>query len=273
MDLPAAQPLRTVGDHLRAWRKHRRLSQLAFALDAEISQKHLSFIESGRAVPSRQMVLRLADCLNVPLKDRNHMMLAAGYAPVYPEHALDDPVMDAARRAVDLVLKGHEPFPAIAVDRHWTLVAANAAVPPLLSLVRDRMLLKPPVNVMRLSLAPGGLAPAIINLSEWRTHLLARLRQQIDITADIRLEALRRELVTYPSPESAAPCLPDANARSVVVPLMLQTPVGVLSFISTTTVFGTPVDITLSELALEAFYPADDSTRELVRELMLPGRA
>ena len=173
----------TIGNHLREWRQRRRLSQLDLALEAEISTKHLSFLETGRAQPSRDMVLKLAEQLDVPLRERNVLLVSAGYAPVFPQRSLQDPALQAARKAVDLVLKGHEPYPALAVDRHWTLVAHNAAVPALLAGAAAR-LLQPPVNVLRLSLHPQGLAPRIENLAEWRAHLLARLRQQIDVTAD-----------------------------------------------------------------------------------------
>src|SRR6478609_8584020 len=187
----------TVGHLIRDWRQLRRLSQLDLAVEAEISQKHLSFIESGRSAPSRDMVLHLAEYLAVPLRERNALLLAAGYAPVYLERSLEDPSLQAAKSAIDLVLKGHEPYPAVAVDRHWTLLAANAAVTPLLGLVADAELLRPPVNVLRLSLHPGGLAPFIVNLAEWRSHLIARLRQQIRATADPILADLLIELLTY----------------------------------------------------------------------------
>ncbi|GGG46366.1 helix-turn-helix domain-containing protein [Chelatococcus composti] len=263
MTRPFTTPARTVGDHIRRWRQRRRLSQLAFALDVEISQKHLSFIESGRSVPSRAMILRLAERLDVPLRERNLMLLAAGYAPLYPERSLDDPALAPARRAIDLVLEGHAPFPALAIDRHWTMVAANAAVSPFVALAADRSLTEPPVNVLRLSLHPAGLAPHILNLAEWRAHLLDRLRHQIEVTADPVLMALMDELKALPAPDggegdSALAGIEDFGG--VLVPLRLATPGGVLSFFSTTTVFGTPVDITLAELAIEAFFPADEAT-------------
>src|SRR5947207_660389 len=173
----------TIGNHLREWRQRRRLSQLDLALEAEISTKHLSFLETGRSQPSRDMVLRLAEHLDVPLRERNVLLVSAGYAPVFPQRQLADPALDAARKAIDLVLKGHEPYPALAVDRHWTLVAHNAAVPPLLA-GADPGLLAPPVNVLRLSLHPSGIAPRIANLAEWRGHLLDRLRRQVETTAD-----------------------------------------------------------------------------------------
>src|SRR6185436_13787809 len=171
--------VRPIGDHLREWRQRRRLSQLDLALEADISARHLSFLETGRAQPSRDMVLHLAERLEVPLRERNLLLVAAGFAPVFPERPLADRALQPARKAVELVLAGHEPYPALAVDRHWTLVAANKAVAPLLAGV-DATLLKPPVNVLRLSLHPKGLARRIANLAEWRAHLLARLRRQIE---------------------------------------------------------------------------------------------
>jgi transcriptional regulator with XRE-family HTH domain len=260
--------VRPVGDHLRSWRQRRRMSQLDLALEAQISQRHLSFVESGRSAPSREMVLNLAERLDLPLRERNVLLQAAGYAPVFPERSLDDPALRPARAAVDLVLKGHEPFPALAVDRHWTLVAANAAIGPLLAGVLDAALLKPPVNVLRLSLHPQGLAASIANLAEWRAHLLERLRHQIDVTGDAVLARLMRELSGYPETNACAAApgpAPTADYAGVVVPLQLVTEGRVLSFFSTTTVFGTPVDVTLSELAVEAFFPADNATSEVLR--------
>ena len=261
--VPAMQTL-TIGEHLRDWRQRRRLSQLDLALDADISTKHLSFLETGRSQPSRDMVLRLAERLDVPLRERNILLVSAGFAPNFPQRALEDPAMSAARKAVDLVLKGHEPYPAIAVDRHWTLVAHNAAVMALLASA-EASLLAPPVNVLRLSLHPQGLAPQIENLAEWRAHLLARLRQQIDVTADATLVALRDELAAYPAPAASRARPAHDEYGGVVVPMRLKTPRGTLSFFSTTTIFGTPVDITLSELAIESFFPADAATAELLR--------
>lgn len=253
------------GDLLRDWRKRRRLSQLDLATEAEISQRHLSFVESGRAQPSREMVLHLAEQLEVPLRERNLLLVAAGYAPVFPERALDDPAMAAARDAVQRVLTGHEPHPAIAVDRHWTLLSANRAFAPLLAGI-DPALLAPPVNVLRLSLHPNGAAPRIGNLAEWRAHILARLRRQVEISADAALITLLEELRGYPAPASARP-VPAAELDGVAVPLRLATPAGLLSFLSTTMVFGTPVDITLSELTIEAFFPADAETAARMRSL------
>jgi transcriptional regulator with XRE-family HTH domain len=264
--LPAAPSATApVGVQLRDWRQRRRLSQLDLAGEAAISTRHLSFLETGRALPSREMLIRLAETLSVPLRERNALLTAAGYAPMYRERPLDDPALTSARRAVDLVLQGHEPYPALAVDRHWNLLAHNRAVAPFLAGI-DPSLLGRPVNVLRLSLHPQGMAPRIANLAQWRGHLLARLRQQVAASADLTLAALLEELMHYPAPDDAASLLDETGG--VAVPLTLREPDGgVLSFISTTTVFGTPVDITLSELALETFFPADQRTAQALRRL------
>jgi transcriptional regulator with XRE-family HTH domain len=258
----------SIGQHLREWRQRRRLSQLDLALEAEISTKHLSFLETGRAQPSREMVLRLAGELAVPLRERNVLLVSAGFAPVFAQRALDDSALTAARKAVDLVLKGHEPYPALAVDRYWHLVAHNAAVPPLLASVSPT-LMRPPVNVLRLSLHPEGLAPRIENLAEWRAHLLARLRQQIDATADAELTRLLDELAAYPAPGGgkAARANVSHDYGGVVVPLRVRAEAGTLSLFSTTTIFGTPVDVTLAELAIESFFPADGPTADMLRAM------
>jgi transcriptional regulator with XRE-family HTH domain len=260
--------IRSFGTLLREWRGRRAISQLTLALDAEISTKHLSYLETGRASPSREMVLRLSRVLEVPLRERNGLLHAAGYAPAFRARSLDDAALAIARRAVDRVLRGHEPYPALAVDRHWSLVATNAAVAPLLAGVGEA-LLRPPINVLRLSLHPDGLAPRIRNLAAWREHLLERLRRQIAASADAELTALHRELLDYPLPaapqDAATDPTDDEELGGVAVPLRLSTPRGTLSFISTTTVFGTPVEITLSELAVESFFPADDATAERLR--------
>ncbi|MGX5736272.1 helix-turn-helix domain-containing protein [Bosea thiooxidans] len=265
-------PSPSIGALLRDWRQQRRFSQLDLALEAEISQKHLSFVESGRSQPSREMVLLLAEHLAVPLRERNALLLAAGYAPIYLERPLDDPALKAARSAIDLILKGHEPYPALAVDRHWTLLAANGAVTRLLGLVANAELLRPPVNVLRLSLHPDGLAPLIVNFGEWRGHLLARLRQQVRATADGTLGALLNELSAYSQPAGAVKGRRDAETEpGIAVPLQLRLGESVLSLISTTTVFGTPVDITLSELALETFFPANSATADALHALAAGG--
>jgi transcriptional regulator with XRE-family HTH domain len=256
----AASPL---GEHIRGWRQRRRLSQMDLALDTDISTRHLSFIETGRARPSREMVLRLADQLEVPLRERNAMLLAAGFAPVYAERGLDDPELAAARRAIDLVLAAHAPFPALAVDRHWNMVAANGSVAPMLAGTAE-FLNVAPVNVLRLSLHPEGLAPRILNLAEWRAHLLDRLRRQVAAVGDETLTELLSELEAYPFRDGSGA---HEDFGGVVVPMRLASPLGELSFFSTTTVFGTPLDVTLDELAIEAFYPADAITAERLRGL------
>lgn len=247
----------SVGELLREWRQRRRMSQLDCACEANISTKHLSFLETGRSRPSREMVLRLAELLDVPLRERNALLIAAGFAPYFAERPLTHSALANVRASVDQVLKGHEPFPALAIDRHWRMVAANASIAPLLASVNSS-LLQPPVNVLRLSLHPQGLAPSIENLPEWRAHLLSRLRRQIQFCGDATLEELLSELKSYgPACEPLATIDPAA----VVVPLKLRLGLDVLSFFSTTTIFGTPTDVTVSELALECFYPTDEQTR------------
>lgn len=262
------------GGYLRAWRQRRRMSQLQFALEAEISQRHLSFLESGRAAPSLEMLVHLAERLEVPLRERNAILLAAGYAPIYAERPLDDAAMAAARQAIERILAAHEPYPALAVDRHWHLVQGNAATGLLLKGVSDPGLLAPPVNVLRLGLHPKGMAPAIVNFMEWRLHILERLRHQVAVTGDPALTKLMAELSAYPVAETpaaqalqAAPPLAPAEHGDLFVPLELMTEVGLLTFFSTTTVFGAPADVTLSELALEAFFPANAETKERLGRL------
>lgn len=255
-----------VGDLLRHWRQQRHLSQLDLATQADISTRHLSYMETGRALPSRAMVLRLAERLAVPLRERNALLVAAGYAPLYRQRSLDDPALAAARQALEAVLKGHEPYPALLVDRYWNLVSCNRAVPLFLQSLG--LTLDGPVNVLRLSLDPQGLAPHIVNLGVWRHHLLERLQRQIEASGDPELVALAESLHALPAPEAPVTDGPLAPEASVVVPFEVQSPWGRLSFISTITVFGTPVDITLSELALETFFPADEATATVLREVM-----
>jgi transcriptional regulator with XRE-family HTH domain len=253
------------GSLLREWRQRRRVSQLDLACMGEVSTRHLSFLETGRAQPSREMVLHLAEQLEVPLRDRNTLLTAAGFAPVFRERPLGDPDMRPALRAVEAIIQGHMPYPALAVDRHWTLVAANEAMPRLLVDV-DPALMRPPVNVLRVALHPSGLAPRTINLAEWRTHLLDRLRRQAEASADPVLLALLAELRGYPAPHGARIAPAGSDYGGMVVPFELATAAGTMTFLSTTTVFGTPVDITLSELALECFYPADEVTAAMLRQ-------
>src|ERR1700761_6054763 len=255
------QPLH-VGDHLREWRQRRHLSQLDLAGDAEISARHLSFVETGRAAPSRDMVLKLAERLNVPLRERNVLLVAAGFAPAFSQRSLDDPALKSARAAIDLVLKAHEPNPALAYDRHWNLVSANRMVMPLLEGVPAR-LLGQPFNILRLAFHPEALAGRTVNVAEWCGHLLERVHRQCEVTADPDLLKLHNELKSYPLPARAAPLPPD----NVAIPFKFRVDEGVLSFMSATMIFGTPVDITLSEMALETFFPADDLTAERMRNM------
>lgn len=260
-----------VGNLLREWRQRRRMSQLDLALEAGISARHVSFLETGRSTPSREMVLHLAEELEVPLRDRNNLLVAAGYAPVFRERTLQDPTLDVARKAIDLVLEAQKPYPAFAIDRHWTIVASNRAIPELYVGVSDA-LLRRPVNALRLSLHPEGLAPRIANFAEWRAHVLGRLHRQIDLTADPALKDLLRELSDYPTPNAGASKAraPDGECTSLVTPLNVVVNGTTLAFFSTTTIFGTPVDITLSEIAIESFFPADAATAEAVALLANP---
>jgi transcriptional regulator with XRE-family HTH domain len=253
---------RPVGELLREWRQRRRLSQLDLACEARISTRHLSFVETGRSQPSRDMLLHLADELEVPPRERNVLLVAAGFAPIFPERPLADPALAPAHEAIALILERQKPYPAFALDRYWRVVATNAALPRLYAGVAPG-LLEAPINALKLSLHPRGLAPKIVNLGEWRAHLLFRLRRDVEITADPVLINLLREVGAYPAP--ASPTQGFGLEHAVAVPLRIRTDVGVLSFLSTTTVFGTPVDVTLSELALELFFPADKETMERVR--------
>jgi transcriptional regulator with XRE-family HTH domain len=255
----------SVGALLRDWRSRRRMSQLDLASEAGVSQRHLSFVESGRSAPSRDMVLLLAEQLEVPLRGRNQLLMAAGYAPDFPERRLDDPSLGPAMEAVQLVLDGHAPNPAIAVDRHWNMVASNAFIAPFLEEVAEPSLLAPPVNVLRLSLHPRGLAPRIVNLGEWRSHLIHRLKRQNDKAGDPVLIELERELASYPGARRGEPAA--RKEIAVAVPLRIRMGGNTLSFISTITVFGSPLDVTLSELAVESFFPADRETGALLRAI------
>jgi transcriptional regulator with XRE-family HTH domain len=259
-------PTPSIGQLIREWRQRRRLSQFDLACDAKISAKHVSFLETGRAMPDREMVLHLAERMAIPLRDRNVMLHAAGFDPTYQERPLDDPAFRVTRHSIDQMLRMHEPNPAVAIDRHWTMAASNRAVASLLSGV-DPLLLSPPVNFVRLNLHPLGLAPRIINLAEWRQSLLTRMRQQIDVTGDAGLIALVDEVSRYPMPAGAVRRLKPRDFETLAVPLRLATVQGPLAFFSTTTVFGRPVDITLAELAIEAFFPADMTTVSVMRRM------
>ncbi|WP_068163351.1 helix-turn-helix domain-containing protein [Rhodococcus phenolicus] len=249
----------SAGALLRHWRERRGLSQLALANLAGVSARHVSFVETGRSKPSRRMLLELSDHLDLPLRERNALLLAAGLAPAYPEHRLGDVPMAAVSDAIGRILTSHMPFPALVVDRHWTMIDANDAV---VALVADcaPSLIEPPVNVLRLTLHPDGLAPRIANLGQWRAHLLARLRHQIAASGDPELMRLHAELEGYPGGDGAD----HGDGAALVVPLRLRSDDGELSLLSTTTLFGTPLDVTVSELAIEAFYPADDATARVL---------
>jgi transcriptional regulator with XRE-family HTH domain len=242
------------GDLLREWRQRRRLSQLDLAIAADVSSRHLSFVETGRARPSSEMILHLADHLDIPLRDRNALLLAGGYAPAYPERGLAEPELQAVRAALRRTLAGPEPYPAVVVNRWWELVDANAGIGLFTRDVASH-LLTPPVNVLRLSLHPDGMSRRIANLPEWRAHLLARLARQAEATGDARLAGLHEELAAYPGGQGHAPA-----ATDVVVPLRYRDGDRELSFLSMTAVVGTPMDVTVSELAIESFYPADEPT-------------
>jgi transcriptional regulator with XRE-family HTH domain len=245
---------RPVGTLLREWRQRRRLSQLNLAIGADVSARHLSFVETGRSRPSSELILRLTEHLDVPLRERNALLLAGGYAPAYPEHGLDEPDLEAVRFALRRVLTGHEPYPAVVVNRWWELVEANPSV-TVLTAGTAPWLLERPVNVLRLSLHPDGMAPRITNLSQWRAHLLARLRRQLAATGDRRLGGQLEELHGYPGGENEP-----AAVDEVVVPLRYRHGGKELSFLSVTAVIGTPMDVTVAELAIESVYPADQAT-------------
>jgi transcriptional regulator with XRE-family HTH domain len=252
----------SIGTLLREWRQRRRFSQLDLALEAGVSARHVSFIETGRSRPSAEMVVQLADHLDVPLRERNSLLLAAGYAPAYAQHDFDAPEMGPIREVIERVLRGQEPYPAVVVDRHWGMVAANGAIALLTAGVAPE-LLEPPVNVLRLSLHPEGVAPRIINLGEWRAHLLDRLGREAVVSGDPALFALHEELAAYPGGDQRH--APDLDVGAVAVPLRVLAGDQELAFISTATTFGTAVDVMLSELTIEAFFPSDAVTADSLR--------
>ncbi|MET0457449.1 MAG: helix-turn-helix transcriptional regulator [Mycobacterium sp.] len=244
---------------MRQWRQRRRLSQLDLAIEADVSSRHVSFMETGRSAPSRAMVLRLASVLDVPLREQNQLLLAAGLAPVYAERSLADPDMAAVRAGLERVLKAYEPYPCLAVDRGWTIVAANAGAAMLMQGVAPHLLESP--NALRISLHPDGLAPQIRNLAQWRHHVIGRLRREVSVSASEPLTELLAEIEAYPGGFD-----PGHDLGGVVVPLRLARPDGTeLTFLSTVTTFGTALDLTAAELSIEAFLPADDSTAAALR--------
>lgn len=259
--MSVTSPATSVGDLLREWRQRRRLSQLDLAGDAEVSARHLSFVETGRSRPSRELLLHLAEHLDVPLRDRNTMLLAAGYAPLYAERSLDAEELRPVRDALQKILAGHEPFPAVVVDGRWDLIAANDAATNLLASRVAPNLLRAPLNTLRVSLHPDGLAPHIINLAQYAAHLIARLDRQAAAAQDDELRALSRELRSYPGVPSGVIDHPDIVGR-LFVPLVLRTDGEPMTFFSTIATFGTALDVTVAELAIEQFFPADAVTAE-----------
>lgn len=252
------------GPLLRSWRERRRRTQLDLALAAGSSTRHLSCLETGRAQPSREMIRRLAECLNIPLREQNTLMLAAGFAPAFAERSLAE--LDAAKRAMDAVLKAHLHYPAFAVDRHWNVVLSNAALPQLYEGCSEELTQRP-VNAVRLTLHPEGMGPRILNYAEWRAHTLHLLRNQLEMHPDAGLEALLNEVQSYPAPaRSESQCGFDAT-QQLATPIRIATRFGTVSFLNTLTVFGTPSDVTLAELALEMLFPADEETVEIVAEM------
>jgi transcriptional regulator with XRE-family HTH domain len=267
MAVATAQP--PIGEMLRSWRRRRSLSQLELSLNAGVSSRHLSFLETGRARPSREMLLHLAEELEVPARERNTLLLAAGFAPLYTEHALAEPQMALVREAIDRFLRAHEPYPAIVIDRCHDLLASNDALEALTEGVSPE-LLEPPANALRIALHPLGMAPRTLNLGEWSAHLMARLHREMQITADPRLESLYDELAGYPGVEVASPH-GQLEAPEIVLRLRLRDGDRELAFFSTISTFGTAVDITLAELSIEAFYPANARTaNRLLRDIGAP---
>jgi transcriptional regulator with XRE-family HTH domain len=257
-----------VGTLLRDWRQRRRLSQLDLALDAGVSSRHLSFVETGRSKPGREMLLRVAEQLQIPFRDRNHLLLAAGHAPEFPERPLGDPALAPVREALDRILAAHAPYPAVVFDRAWNLVAAN---PPMSALPAgvgvDEALLEPPVNLLRIGFHPRGLAPLIVNLAWWRAHFLERLARQIAITGDDDLQPLLDEVAAYPVAEGESGVAADAGAGEILGPVRLRAPTGgEWSFFGMFAGFDTPFEVTTSELAIELLFPADEATAEAFRK-------
>ena len=267
-DTAAAAPAgQGVGPLLRAWRERRRVSQLELALRADSSARHISFVETGRSRPSEEMVLRLAEHLDVPVRERNSLLLAAGYAPRYPETPLDDPALGALREGLERLIQGYEPYPALVVDATYTVVAANRGITMLLDGVPES-LLQPPLNAMRLTLHPQGMAPRIRNLGEWRGHLLTQMERQIALHRSEPLRALFEEVAAYPAPETVDDGeQPPDSVPYFALPMRIEHDGRVLSFVSSISTFNTPMDVTVSELAIETFLPADPATAKYLHSL------
>jgi transcriptional regulator with XRE-family HTH domain len=249
---------------LRRWRVSRRMTQTDLALAADSSTRHLSCLETGRAQPSREMILRLAEHLEVPLRDRNTLLLAAGFAPAFQERSLAE--LAAARRAIEQVLQAHKPYPAFALDRHWNVALSNSALPQLYEGCSPD-LLRQPINAVRLVLHPLGMGPRVLNFVEWRAHTIMVLRQQIEARADPVIQALLTEVMAYPAPAAGMALATGDGPQRYATPLRIATRLGTVSFLNTTTIFGTPADVTLSELALEMLFPADEATVAIVKSM------
>lgn len=249
-----------IGTLLREWRQRRHLSQLDLSSEAGVSSRHVSFIETGRSKPSRDMVLQLADMLEVPLREQNQLLIAAGFAPSFRERRLEDPDMAAVKSGLEIVLHGYEPFPCLVVDRGWNLLLANSGVNALMAGAAPH-LLEPPINVLRLSLHPEGLAPQILNLAQWRAHVLGRLAREAAVSGSTVLAELHAELLAYPGG------LEDHNIEEIAVPLRIEMGGVQLAFMSTVTTFGTALDLTAAELSIEAFLPANEATAEAIRQI------
>jgi transcriptional regulator with XRE-family HTH domain len=254
-----------IGRLLREWRERRRLSQLELALDAGVSARHLSFVETGRSKPGRDVLLRVAEQLQVPLRERNQLLLAAGHAPAFPERALSDPGLAPVRDALDRIIAAHEPYPALVLDRGWNVVAANSAMGRLGEWV-DPDLLDPPINALEVGFHPRGLAPFVVNLAEVRAYFLERIERQIAFTADPDLVALRETVADSSAPDPVRLPAEEAAAREILTPLRLRAPSGdELSFLGTVATFGFAGEVTTSELSIELLFPADQATAELFK--------
>ncbi|HEX6753492.1 MAG TPA: helix-turn-helix domain-containing protein [Solirubrobacterales bacterium] len=265
--MPTASPNADVGPLLREWRERRRLTQLELALDAGTSARHLSFVETGRSKPGREVLLRVAEQLEMPFRERNQLLLAAGYAPAFPERSLEEPELEPVREALDRVLTAQEPYPAMAMDRSWNVVAANSAFRAFGEWV-DPELLEPPVNALRMGLHPRGLAPLVLNLGEVRAYFLERLQRQVAITADDDLAELLELVASYPAPEHEQLPVVEAAAREILTPLRMRTPDGdELSFVGTVATFGFAGEVTTSELSIESLFPADAATAETLESM------
>ncbi|MEU8650657.1 helix-turn-helix transcriptional regulator [Streptomyces sp. NPDC048737] len=268
---PAASADRGVGPLLRAWRERRKVSQLELALRADSSARHISFVETGRSRPSEEMVLRLAEHLDVPVRERNALLVSAGYAPRYRETPLDDPALDALRAGVERLIQGYEPYPALVVDATYNVLAANRGITMLLADLPES-LLAPPLNAMRLTLHPEGLAPRIRNLPQWRGHLLAQMERQIALHRSTPLRTLYEEVAAYPVPEPSSETSPEAEPVDAVpyfaLPMLIEHEGRTLSFISSISTFNTPMDVTVAELAIETLLPADPATVKYLHSLV-----